>query len=193
MKKATRWISILAALLLGASSQADMITVGGDQTAGTGTLTVNQDLTFTLTAAFNGPVMFVFDEVVISDGGQTYAYISGLEYSINGTRHSIGRWMDNFAANIGTVTDNDGWLLTDSQTFSIGDTIVLHAGTATTYAGGGSAFNPWSSGDYDVYMMSNSGGLMSDAVPEPATAGLLGIAALALYGIRRIKNFNRPV
>jgi len=29
------------------------------------------------------------------------------------------------------------------------------------------------------------------AVPEPATAGLLGISALVLYGIRRIKNFNR--
>ena len=29
------------------------------------------------------------------------------------------------------------------------------------------------------------------AVPEPATAGLLGISALVLYGLRRIKNFNR--
>jgi len=30
-----------------------------------------------------------------------------------------------------------------------------------------------------------------EVVPEPATAGLLGISALVLYGIRRIKNFNR--
>jgi len=30
-----------------------------------------------------------------------------------------------------------------------------------------------------------------EVVPEPATAGLLGISALVLYGLRRIKNFNR--
>jgi len=33
--------------------------------------------------------------------------------------------------------------------------------------------------------------IVTGVVPEPVTAGLLGISALVLYGIRRIKNFNR--
>ena len=33
----------------------------------------------------------------------------------------------------------------------------------------------------------NYGSISVEAVPEPATAGLLGISALVLYGIRRIK------
>ncbi len=32
-----------------------------------------------------------------------------------------------------------------------------------------------------------------EVVPEPATAGLLGISAIVFYAIRRIKNFNRVV
>ncbi len=32
-----------------------------------------------------------------------------------------------------------------------------------------------------------------EVIPEPATAGLLGISAIVFYAIRRIKNFNRLV
>ena len=71
---------------------------------------------------------------------------------------------------------------------SIGSTITLHAGTGTMSTTK-SSFNPWSSGDYDIFVTDSGGNQLTTlgVVPEPATAGLLGISGLILFGIRRLK------
>jgi len=68
MKKTSIAISIIVALLLSSSAQAEMITVGGDQTA----LTINQDITFTITTDYSGHTYFMFDEIVTSDGSRAF-------------------------------------------------------------------------------------------------------------------------
>ncbi len=188
MKKPTRWISLLTALLLGATAQAEMITVGGDQTNGTGTLTVNYDLVFTITETVTTTTFFIFDEIVISDGGQSQMPFSGLEFSINGgSRITLNTWTDNVSGTVGDVTPNDGFIFGDSSSFVSGDTVTLHAGTGTM-AFTDPTFNPWSSGDYDVFMAdNNTAERISDVVPEPATALLFGIGGLGAFIVRRNK------
>ncbi len=132
MKKTSIGISIIAALLFGASAQADMITVGGDQTAGTGTLTINQDINFTVTADLDGQILFIFDEIVTSDGGQNFTDMLGLEFSVNlGARTALTLWRDNAEFSMGEMTPNDGFIQGASATVAIGDIITLHAGTGT--------------------------------------------------------------
>jgi len=188
MKKTSIAISIIAALLLGATAQAEMITMGGDQTAGTGTLTINQDITFEVTAAGNAR-LFLFDEIVTNDGSLDSVTFSGLEWSVNGgPRIDLTDWYDNRTSTFGDVTENDGFIFGDSIAVSIGSTITLHAGTGTMSSTKPN-FNPWSSGDYDIFVTDSGGNQLTTlgVVPEPATAGLLGISGLILFGIRRLK------
>ena len=197
MKKTTLWISILTALLLGAAAQAEMITVGGDQTAGTGTLTINQDITFTITTAGSGDwLSIVFDEIVTTDTTMDNVDFSGLEFSINGgVRKGFSIWKDNLDSTSGAVTPNDGIIQANLPSYSlaINDTVTLHAGTGTMTSTE-PTFNPWASGDHTMFLATGFGVKMSnDVVPEPATAGLLGISAVVFYALRRIKNFNKPV
>ncbi len=184
-------------LLLCAQARTEMITIGGDQAAVAGTLTLNYDLVFTITtASTHANPSFVFDEIVSNDGTYSVAKMEGLEFSVNGgDRIAIENWYDNSPGSANDQTYNDGLLQSSAQPeLAINDIVTLHAGTGTMtgYIMADANFNPWTSGDYTVFMANNSGiRLSTDAVPEPATAGLLGISALALYGIRRIKNFNR--
>jgi len=196
MTKTKLWIGAISALLLAASAQAEMITLGGDQTAGTGTLTINQDITFELTVGGNQQLGFIFRDIVLSDGGTDILNFSGLTYSIDGMPPlPLLRWDDNFATSAEDVTPNDGRIYgAYTIYYSAGSTVTLHAGTGTMTSTS-TGFNPWSSGDYEIFVANPAGTKISDngVVPEPATAGLLGISAVVFYALRRIKNFNRSV
>jgi len=194
MKIKSKWI-ITAGLLLGATAQSEMITVGGDQTAGTGTITINQDITFNVTTAYSGGLFFVFDEIVTAhDGSYNEEFFEGLTFSVNaGPALAIQRWTDNVTFNNLDGTPNDGWFSVTANlpALAVDDIVTLHAGTGIMTSTQ-SLFNPWSSGDYDIFLSNTSISRISDngvvsAVPEPATAGLLGISALVLFGIRRLK------
>lgn len=70
----------------------------------------------------------------------------------------------------------------DLTALSGGAALAVSSGTGMTItytAGGGARFDGFT--------------FSAEAVPEPATAGLLGISAIVFYAIRRIKNFNRTV
>jgi len=189
MKKTSIGVSVIAALLLGASVQADMITVGGDQTAGTGTLTINQDITFEITIAA-GQVAFVFDEIVAScDESLSQVFFAGLEYSINeDPRRGLGVWADNGCATQGDGTPNDGYLVEvgPASAVEVGDIVTLHAGTGIMTSSD-VTFNPWSSGDYSLFLANPDANRISEngVVPEPATAGMLAISGLLIVAYRR--------
>ncbi len=192
MKKTTVAISILAALLLGATAQAEMITLDGDQTAGNGALTINQDITFKITADFSGGLFFVFDEIVTSDGGSSVIDFSGLEFSFDeGPRFSILQWVDNAAetaSNYDDITSNDGLIVGNHlvELFT-GDFLTLHAGTGyMTHADPN--FNPWASGDYNVFLAGTDDGQRiseNGVVPEPATASMMALVGALGFFIRR--------
>ena len=195
MKKIKYWIGLILVLTLCATTQAEMIAVGGDQTAETGTLTINQDIIFTVNAVPSDvSLIFVFDEIVTADDAYTKVSFSGLEFSVNGgARRSLESWVDNLTITMGDMTPNDGYIYLDELvTLAVDDKVTLHAGTGTMTEAKAD-FNPWASGDYNMYLLDGDGNQISDVVPEPATAGLLGISAMVFYAIRRIKNFNRPV
>ena len=185
-------------LLAGTAARAEMITVGGDQTAGTGTLTINQDITFTINTSYGGnpeneggdSIYFVFDEIVQNDNSQDYASFSGLTYSINGAgSYAIDSWIDNFAATVGDITANDGFIYynnSDPLYLSPNDTITLHAGTGTMDGTAVPSFNPWSSGNYNMFIAGYDGARISDVVPEPSVFALSGLVGIGVLAIRRI-------
>lgn len=188
MKKVLSVLFMLTVFCSGA--QAVLITVGGDQTAGTGTLTINQDITFNITSNRFGTLVFVFDDVVGSADAQLdTANFSGLSFSVNGggATNTIVYWTDNYTANHDDLTERDGYIYSTNPNWDlqIGDTVTLHAGTGTM-GETESAFNPWSSGDYDMFL-SVSGNRISDVVPEPATALSLVLGSLVIGGYRRIR------
>ena len=188
MKQAGVVISILTAFLFGASAQADMITTGGDQTAGTGTLTINHDITFLVINDHSGSLFFTFDEIVTDDDTPDEPLFSGLYVSVNnGTQYSVTHWGDNLTWANEDWTANDGYLF-GSTSFSveIGDTITLHAGTGTM-SGTNPTFNSWASGDYTVFVTDDNGIKLSEngVVPEPATASMMALVAGLGFLIRR--------
>jgi len=177
-------------LLLCTCVQSEMITLSGNQVLGSGKLTVNYDLTFTITMNDSSSVFFVFDEVVSSDGTDTTTSFEGLEYSINGgQRFSLTHWRDCFRYSpTGDLTENDGYIYSStSQTLAINDVVTLHAGTGSmTWFEGG--FNPWESGDYKVFIMgSGANKISTDAVPEPASVMMLALGSLVVTGYRRVR------
>ena len=198
MKKQTqsnRWKLQLALavgmLLAGTAARAEMITVGGDQTNGTGTLTINQDITFTINTANNSNgFIFAFDEIVQNDNSRDFADFSGLTCSVNGTNsYAVDRWVDNLADTIFDLTPNDGYVFSFNATslsLSPGDTVTLHAGTGTMDGTAIPSFNPWSSGNYNMFLVDSYGERISDVVPEPSVFALSGLVGIGVLAIRRI-------
>lgn len=167
------------------AAQAVLITVGGDQTDGTGTLTFNEDAVFTATSTTVGTLLFVFDEVVTSDGSLDNVNFSGLEFSINGgPRYAIANWTDNYTGNYRALTPNDAYIYYQPNVgITNGDIVTIHAGTGTMNESAPN-FNSWSSGDYQMFL-SVAGHQMSSVIPEPSTFMMLGVAGGLLFIIRR--------
>jgi hypothetical protein len=155
------------------------------------TLNLSETVTFTATEDTQLKY-FVLDEantfVNTAEAERTLS-LSGLSFSINGgALNPVTQWID-FAgtAVTGDVTVNDTLLSINPVALTAGDTVTLFAGTATS-----SSMNDFfqlpPSGDYSMFMATESGTLVGiGVVPEPATAlslliggGLLGLA-------RRIK------
>lgn len=179
---------ITVALVTVGIAQAEMLTISGDQTAGTGSLTINQDINFTVTAGGSSTILFIFDEIVTSDGNRDLVTFSGLEYSVNGgTKAPLVNWTDNLASvPAGAITANDGYIYASSlANISVGQTVTLHAGTGTMTGSAVGNFNPWTSGDYDMFITDISGNALSNVVPEPSVLALVGVFGAGVVGIRR--------
>ncbi|MGE4489966.1 MAG: PEP-CTERM sorting domain-containing protein [Kiritimatiellales bacterium] len=185
MKK--QWIVALVVMLSVAVARANLVSISVDATS----ITVNQDVTWTINEGVAASYFFfIFDNVVTYDGTDSVdAVLDVLEYSVNGGgRLSITLWSDQLGVNMADMTENDGYLVDSNMTkISAGDTVTLYAGTATFDFGGLTGANMWSSGTYDVFLANSEGKNITSAVPEPATAGLLGISCGVLWLVRRLK------
>ena len=200
MKK-TLWITLLVATM-GASSAMASIIISGNVTDPFGIFTfqITEDISLDIETAGDA-YMFVFDEWVTSDSLPVNVHdnpnTASLIMQVNGgseNSYAVNSLFDNYNRALGDVTANDGFLYLDNFiAVSEGGTVTIKAATYTF--NGSAGFNDDAVGTFsgNVFLAGSSGLRVSsiEAVPEPATAGLLGISALVLYGLRRIKNFNR--
>ena len=176
----------LATLLTGLAVQAEMITVGGDpnSTGDPAWITINQDINFTVTA--DGEFqLFVFDEIVTSDGDGNGINFLGLEFSINGgSKIALDFWIDNMASTAGDITPNDGFILGDTTNLVEGTIVTLHAGTGTATSTAPN-FNLWASGDVNIFLADVDAVAMSNVIPKPAAITLIALTGLGVIFTRR--------
>ena len=173
------------------------ITSGGSGAAGTGFITFDQDVTFTITQVlFTGGIVFVIDEAVVpSDGTQDLLAATGLHYDANGgTPIDVNLWRDNWATTQNSLTPSDSFFGdATSINASIGDTVTLHAGTLTLNAAS-ATFTVFPSGSYNMFVVDLGGTQISAlgvTVPEPSAYALVMAMACGVFYWGR-KKLGRP-
>jgi hypothetical protein len=183
MRRVSRGLaSAICPAILFASAAAPALAdpVAVDFSGGSGTpLTITFATPTNFTVVNDTPftnAYFVIRDVGALFGGTLAANPTTLSYTLNGG----GAVPINFMGQqpFGTVDTND-FLLFNQTNFpatTLGDQFVLSAGSATT-----SSFSvaspPPADGVYNVVVVDGQGNVL---VPEPASLGLLGVAALAL-------------
>jgi len=154
-----------------------------------GSVTITQDITFTITTAVPGDILklFVLEEWVTFDGGQNVVTVTPpFSISLNGGAPQTAGSGDTISDN-GYPTPSDGYLalLHETPAFAAGDTVTLKAGSHAI--GAISGFNPQATQTFtgDIFMSTSNGPISNTvAAPEPATGALLAMAAGALLGRR---------
>jgi hypothetical protein len=193
-------IVLAAVLLFGVlGTVRAAVVVVGPTASNAGSLTITQDITFTITTGVTGGdvnFFFVLDEWVISDGGRDLATIPPLLISLNGgaprTYGSIGSFggeiVDNFTGDLGFLTPDDGYFYYfGSPNLKTGDTVTLEA--ATYPIAPVSGFNPQATQTFtgNLFMATSNGPFSNTvaAAPEPVSGAFLAMGGLPLFVRRR--------
>ena len=203
---------LIASVLMTALSQprADAAVIfNGDFAVGglPPSLIITDPIPFTVTSPFGAnttQIRFVFDDVVASDGGQTFVLDGsrGVDLLINGTPFTLGastQLIDNFAIPIGDFGANDGvlWGLgLNPVPLAPGDVITL-VPQAWNF-GEDNSFNAAYSGNPfnfagNVFIAGSGTSIIatSAAVPEPATTLATTVLLLAGFLARRCYGLAR--
>ncbi len=189
MKKTSIAISIIAALLLGASAQAALIITieeVGDAVVATVSGTINMDaLTATGSSGNldNGVILGSAGQVIAGGGAFTY-YNGAAGGEMFGTNEFPLTGDSSTGDAFGIYAHPSFNYIAVSQSYVSGAqmnaTTTWNNQTFATLGLDETSFTmTWGSGATADSMTMNA------AVPEPATAGLLGISGLILFGIRR--------
>ncbi|MEN7972666.1 MAG: hypothetical protein ABFR47_02405 [Verrucomicrobiota bacterium] len=180
MKKLLLIATIGSAIAL-QTAQATWITASGD------TFTIVDDVTFTINASEAFATIINIDNILApTDLVGSHISISGLTISINGGSAISLEKISNGYTGGDLVSPNDVFMYTTAKGVSAGDTVTLHAGTATVATG----FPTLPAvGNYNLFITDNLGNQISDigvnAIPEPASIGLICVFSGATLFIRR--------
>ena len=162
----------------------------------TGTVSVTQDISFTITTASSNAAIVFDNWVSASDGSMTTAgfYNAGMVFQ-NGSASGYTNVLltDNLNFTFNEFTPTDGFFSLANFTVATGDVITLKAGnyTYTPFSAGFTPGGVLEAFTGNMFMASMADGArISDnvsagpAVPEPAAA-LTGLLSLGLLGLRR--------
>lgn len=196
-KTTTKSIALLLGLALSASAAS--ITVVAPTPTTNGSLTISEDLIFSVTSnVINSGINFVMDEWVTGDGGSNGSFLSpDLAISINGGAVSLPAFIIDNPNSFNTwpdITANDGWFgHPDPLNFLIGDVITLKSGSYTLQSDSGLlGFNSQSNQVFTGTMFITNGSAVRVsnivALPEPSSALLLGGSLAGLLIRRRRTN-----
>jgi len=174
-------------------SYGDLVRIAGDVRNGTGTLTFDNDINFTITSTDNFQFV-VFDEWTTSDGDLDVVDLLGgsvFAFSINGVDNSdSARLFDNLANTVNDITPNDGYVLTNfSHTVNAGDTLSVKASTYSLDANPN--FNPALANfsfNGQMFLANSNGNRISNVVPEPTSLATIAVFCMGvILGRRRRK------
>ena len=187
MKKRLPLILALFSMVTAAHA---MVTISGVVSEGTAVLSIDQDLTFTITEDGAVTLLIFRDWAEYQDdllyGG---ALVDGnLSYSLNnGTdQQTTFQVTSHLGEDWNHVLADDSYLYLDNAiSVTAGDTLTFHAGSWALDASAN--FDPTVTGTFTGSMLlANDNGELLSAVPEPSTyAALAGLLALGFAAVRR--------
>jgi hypothetical protein len=183
----------LGVLVLAAPQARAALIVVAPTSSTNGSITITNDITFTISTAGNAQV-FALDEWVTSDGAQNGSAVSpDLSVSVNGGAPGghPNTFFDNLAMTVGAITPNDGYFyLSNAFAVSAGNTVTLKAATYTLAATPG--FNPQANQTFtgNMFITDDVGNQLSNvvaagAVPEPSTWTMLLLGGM-IAGLWRV-------
>ncbi len=184
----------LAALALSSFAQAS-ISITGNPADGTGIFSIDQDITFTISASGSADLIVFKNFVLESDGTQTGVGLTGnCTFELNGvpTIASVYGISDNEVSHVADISPVDGYFYFSGVGVKPGDTLTIKACSFAVPEIG--AFNPDAVGGFDgeVFIADTYGRARStitqlDAVPEPSAFLIFGLGAVGIVVRRRGK------
>ncbi|MDV6031738.1 MAG: hypothetical protein F9B45_16930 [Phycisphaera sp. RhM] len=166
------------------------IIISGDVNAGTGVLTISDDITFDITSDGIAQILNFDEWGDPQDGTQDFlgSFAGTISFQVNGSDvdRPLDFILDNLTSTLNQLTPNDayiGWF--PSLAVSTGDVVTIESGswaipTATDW-------NPATTGSFNgnVFLTDNNGNQVSSAVsisavPEPNSAMFFGCVALGI-------------
>lgn len=192
--------TLVVTLALPFSQSHGAVIVAGNPTDGSGTFTITEDISFTITVVDAVPYAIVFDEWVTNeDGNRTQLSLSpgSINFSIVGIyddAFAVPTLSDNFSIAYGAVTANDGLIVASSSAGvrSPGDVIIVRAGTWSIPASPNFNLETVGTFEGDVFLAGDAGSeflirLSSNGtpVPEPSGLTLSLLGSLVLIARRR--------
>ena len=185
---------LIAGLMISGSAQGIYIDFEGTPDSTPVSMTLAQDVKFTVTNAASTHIYFVIDELFPAPDGDTTGisfFSSQLSFSINGgASFYISRWVDNLNTSVNNITPCDGYFFNSADSFSLsaGDVVTLHAGTLASIVTPEYDFNLGTTGSYTLFLADSNGNrISSDAVPEPASAMMLIFGMGVVVAVHRAR------
>ncbi len=182
---------ILAALTISANAA---VSVSGNFISGSPTprLEVTNEIVINVISSGTASYL-VFDEWVISDGNSSTAFASSgqnLSYNLGGgsLTRNLNSLTDNLANNVGSITENDGYLIFGGISVTAGDVFTVETSSYTF--GPDTGFNNAISGSTfsgNFFLTDSSGSFLGGTapIPEPSVALLSGLGLLGLLHSKR--------
>ncbi|RPJ33996.1 MAG: PEP-CTERM sorting domain-containing protein [Verrucomicrobiaceae bacterium] len=192
-----RFFALSLGLTLHAESAS--VTIVAPTSLHNGSLTISDDIVFTITTSFNSSVNFVMDEWVTGDGNANGFGLAnpGLAVSLNfGAVDTSASYIFDNPNSFDSFPDlsaNDGWFGRYLVPLFVGDVVTLKSGSYQILADSTAGFNPLANQVFTGNMFIMDGNTTTRvsnivALPEPSSVFLFSCSLVGLASRRRRVN-----